>query len=204
MTEVVHLRPHSSILSQGAIASGAFLIPVFLVLYYLTVPSGPWVLIMGLQVVAMVVLAFASYRAFITGIWVDPTGIAERGILRKKTRFGADQIGSVVFITVVYSWQPAGSPQLFVCDHDGKQLVRMRGTFYSREAMETVASTLDVPFSPLGQPLSFREVRELFPAVGYWFERRPVLAAALFIASIVVIGLVTMIVNGSTTSLSGN
>jgi hypothetical protein len=189
VTDVIRLRPHSRLISQGLIATVAFLAPVFLVLYYLTTPDGPWWGVVFLQLVASAIVGIAASRFFLAGIWVDPTGISERGFFRRMTRFEAADVGSMVSATMVDASGPLGSPQLFVCDHEGRQLVRMRGRFWSLAAMDTVTRTLNATHVRLDDPMSTREIHERFPGVGYWFERRPVLAALIFVATIVATGI---------------
>jgi hypothetical protein len=77
-------------------------------------------------------------------------------------------------------------PQLFVCDPAGKQLIRLRGQFWSRESMQLIASTLDVPLTQLDRPLQNNELRALYPGLLYWFERRPLLTALVVGAILVV------------------
>jgi hypothetical protein len=192
MSDVIRLRPHPHLVRQGLVAGIAFFTPVFLVLYYLTAPDGPWLVVVALQVVVSAIVGIAASRYFTAGIWVDATGIAERGFFRRMTRFDADAIGSMVLVTTLYASQPLGSPQLFMCDHDGRQLVRMRGRFWSRADMETVLATLRVPVVRLDQPMSTREIQEQFPRIGYWFERRPVLAVLMFVVLIVAVGLASI------------
>ncbi|MBG6055424.1 hypothetical protein IWX81_001847 [Salinibacterium sp. CAN_S4] len=203
-SDSIRLRPHASLISQGLIAATAFLAPVFLVLYYLTVPDGPWLLIVYVQIAASLVVALAASRYYRAAIWVDETSISERGFFRSKTRFESSQIGSMLFVITLYSSQPLGAPQLFVCDHDGRQLVRMRGRFWSRADMDTVSSTLNAPYVRLGQPMSTSEIHEQYPGIGYWFERRPVVAALVFIASATAIGAVSILVVWLVGPLPGN
>ncbi|WP_309615236.1 hypothetical protein [Salinibacterium sp.] len=191
MTAAAKLRPHSHLFGRGLTACLVFMTPVFLVLYFLTVPVGPWRAVLVAQIVATLIIGFASFRLLAAAIWVDPTGIAERGFFRSKKYIPLSAIGSIVMADRFEPSRPAGVPQLYVCDHDGKQLIRMRGQFWSRASMEIVAATLDVPFVPVEDALSTREINEEFPGLGYWFERRPVLAALVFSIAIAAVGLLS-------------
>ncbi|GGK90380.1 hypothetical protein GCM10007382_08100 [Salinibacterium xinjiangense] len=194
VSDTIRLRPHPSLLSRGLIAAIAFLGPVFLVLYYLTAPEGPWLFIVYLQVAASLLIGIAVSRYFGTAIWVDANGISERGFFRRKTRFDASQVGSVVFVITLYSSLPQGAPQLFICGHEGHQLVRMRGRFWPLAAMDTVMNTLNAPLVRLPQPMTSKEIHGQYPGIGYWFERRPVLAVLLFVVSSVIGGAISILV----------
>ncbi|MGL4340211.1 MAG: hypothetical protein ACRCSP_07305 [Rhodoglobus sp.] len=188
--KTIHLRPHSHVLSHGLTACIAFMVPVFLVLYFLTVPRGPWLAVLVAQLIVTAMIGFATSRYFGVGIWVDENGIAERGFFRAKRHYPLAEIGSVVTATTFESAQLSSQPQLFVCDHEGRQLVRMRGQFWSRASMEKVANALDVPHIPVDETLSTKEIHQDFPDLGYWFERHPVKAALLFALSIGLAGVV--------------
>jgi len=54
--------------------------------------------------------------------------------------------------------------------------------------METVLSTLEVPKEARDHSLSTQEIRDEYPGLLYWFERRPVLAALVFTGGTAVVG----------------
>ena len=110
----------------------------------------------------------------------------------------------MILVTTYSASQPAGVPQLFVRDHSGKQLVRMRGGFWSRADMEIVAGTLDAPFIPVAAAMSTKEIHHEYPGLGYWFERRPVVAALVFVAVIVAVGLLGIVLHMAVGTLPGN
>jgi len=173
----ITLRPHHHLFRQGVVAVLAFMTPVFVVLYVMTVPDGPWEAVLVTQVLATVAVAGASVAYFRVAIWVDRTSITETGFFGRTVRVEADQIGSI-FLAEVF--EPSGThtvPQLFVRDATGRQVLRMRGQFWSRESMETVLSTLEVPKEARDHSLSTQEIRDEYPGLLYWFERRPALAA---------------------------
>ena len=204
MSDAIRLRPHPSLLSRGLIAAFAFLSPVFLVLYYLTAPEGPWLFIVYLQVAASLVTGIVASRYFGVAIWVDANGISERGFFRRKTRFDASEVESMVFVITLYSSQPQGDPQLFVCGRDGRQLVRMRGRFWPITAMDTVINTLNAPLVRLPQPMTSKEIHGKYPGIGYWFERRPALAVLFFVASSIVGGAISILIAGLVGPLPGD
>ena len=174
------LRPHPWLFRQGFIAVVAFLTPVFAALYLLTVPEGPWGVVVVTQLVASVLFGLACASYFAVGIWVDKRGIVERGLLGRVITMRAADIGSIVLVHTYDAGSAETVPQLFVCDHDGAQVIRLRGQFWSLDDMRAVGEELDVAITELGETVTALELLEQYPGLLYWFERRPVLAAAVF------------------------
>ncbi|CAN5467318.1 hypothetical protein BH10ACT7_BH10ACT7_20490 [soil metagenome] len=195
MVHLTLLRPFAHLFRQGVLATVAFTLPIFLVLYFLTAPDGPWQAVLATQVLATIAVGLASVSYFTTAIWVDETGIAERGFFGRLTEHPIESIGSIVQArTFVDGAEPV--PQLFVCDHEGRQLVRMRGQFWSQESMDTVVNALDVPVTVVDPTVTTSELRTDFPGLLYWFERHPIWAAAAFTASTVAVGALVVVVFG--------
>jgi hypothetical protein len=184
----VKLRPHAHLFGQGIFAAVAFMTPVFVVLYVLSIPSGPWRAVLATQILATIVVVGASAAYFRVGIWVDSTSITELGFFGRKRRVEASDIGSVFVADVFEASGTKSLPQLFVRDKQGRQVIRMRGQFWSRESMDTVLATLEVPQQAQDNVVSTRELGDEYPGLLYWFERRPVIAALLFTAVTAVVG----------------
>ncbi len=169
----LRLRPKPALIRDGVIASILFMIPVFIVAYVLTAADGTWPVVLATHLVTIVVLILVAWRYFAASIWVEPDSIAERGFFAPKRRFTADRIDRVVRAdTFGHGAEPI--PQLFVCGADCRVLVRMRGQFWSRDDMDTVASTLGVPVEVVPHTVSFRELMLEHPTLPYWFERNRV------------------------------
>jgi hypothetical protein len=177
--EPKRLRPHSSLLRRGIAASFAFFVPVFIVLYYLAAPIGLWPAVVIAQVVIAVVYLYALISYLRLGIWVSELGITERGFFGVSRHFDRASIESIVIMMTFHGGWVDTNPQLFIVDQDGRQVIRMRGQFWTRDAMMEVASTLDVPLTEIDHPVTASELRARYPELLYWFERRPVFAAVL-------------------------
>lgn len=182
------LRPHPYLLRRGIGAVLAFFVPAFGVLFFLTIPNGPWQFVLIATIVVAILFVYSVISCLRLGVWVAPESIAERGYFSMTKRYTADELGSIVLVDTFHGGAADTVPQLFVCDRSGKQLIRLRGQFWSRESMQTVASTLDVPLTQLARPLQNNELRALYPGLLYWFERRPVLTALVFGSMFLVAG----------------
>ena len=183
------LRPNSSLFRQGLLASIIFMTIVFVVLYFLTIPDGPWQLVLGMQVVISLAITFASWGYFSATIWVSPDEISERGFFGQRHRFPVATIDSIVTATVTGSGGEL-QRQVFVRDAAGRLQVRMRGQFWSPESLDTVIRTLGVPVVRVEEVTTIRELRRQYPELLFWFERHPRIAIAVTAATGLVIGVV--------------
>lgn len=186
-TGLTRIRPNSSLFRQGLISAVIFVTTVFVVLYALTIPNGPWPLVLGIQVILMLALTGASVGYFNATIWVGPQLIIERGFFGFTRRYGADQIDSVLLVTTI-SAGGESLRQLFVRDAGDHHLVRMRGQFWSNESFDEVVRILDVPVVSLGEATTIRDLRTLHPNLLFWFERHPARAIAAIAGCAVVMG----------------
>lgn len=194
MTESHHLRPLGSLFRQGIIACLVFMAPVFAALYALTVPRGAWRSVLSLQVVAILVVLLASIAFFRAGVWVSAAGLRERGFFGRLSYVPIEKIGSVMTAMTFTGVGSEASPQLFVCDHEGRQLIRLRGQFWSHESMQVVIDTLPVPHRAIDDAMSRRELHTDYPGLLYWFERRPVVAALAFTLATLALGALVVLV----------
>ena len=180
LVDTPRLRPHPYLLRRGVGAAVAFFVPAFGVLYFLTIPEGPWPAVLVAQIIVALGFGAAVVAYLRLGIWVNADSIAERGFFGITRRYDVSQLGPLVLVSTYHGGWVETVPQLFVCDPDGRQLIRLRGQFWSRDSMETVASTLDIPVTEIDHPVSTAELHAMYPGLLYWFERRPVVAALIF------------------------
>jgi len=180
------LRPNRALLWQALAGALAFLVPISAVLYFLTIPDGPWFLVIAMQAVIIAVFlgSFLSYMRL--GFWVGAPGIAERGFFGLSKYVPREEIASIVLVKTYTGVSTEAVPQLFICDHDDKQLLRMRGQFWSLASMKLVAEKLDFPLTQLTDEVSKAELLDTHPGLLYWFERHPRIVGAL--TSIAVLG----------------
>lgn len=166
------LRPRGHLLRHSIIAVLALVSPVFASLYWLTIPTGAWMPVAAAQAVVTVVWCLGAVGFLRTGIWVDHTGITERGFFGRVDSYPAADVGSIMFLELYLADGLDTHAHLFVTGSDGRLLVRMRGQFYSRSAMDTVIEQLAVPVVRVTEPMTLRELNRAHPELLYWFERR--------------------------------
>jgi len=181
------LRPHRNLFTQAFVATNAFLGPVLIVLYVFTIPDGAWPLVLAMQIFASLLFTAASVAFFRTGVWVGEDGIAERGFFGRLDFHSRDEIARILLAPTFHGDGTATLPQLFLCDANNNQLMRLRGQFWSLESMQAVGEILDIPIAQL--PMSdLRDIHATYPGLLYWFERRPAVAALVFSAALVAAG----------------
>ena len=166
------LRPHGRLLLQAGLSLLALVAPISAVLFWLSIPNGTWQPVAAAQVVLLSICALAYLAYTRTIIRVDADGISERGFLGMVTNFSTDEIGTVVRLDLYQSGALDTQPQLFVTGTDGRLLVRMRGQYYSRGAMDTVVDQLGVPVVQVPEPMTLKDLNRVRPELLYWFERR--------------------------------
>jgi len=166
------LRPHGRLLRQSGLSVLALVAPVSAVLYWLTIPTDSWQPVFVGQIVLVAICVLGAIAFFRTVIWVDTDGVSERGFLGRVTSYDKSEIGTIVLLDLYESGALDTHPQLFVTGLDGRLLLRMRGQFYSRGAMETIVEQLDAPIVRVAEPMTLQDLNRSRPELLYWFERR--------------------------------
>lgn len=166
------LRPHGHVLKQASLAFLALIIPLSAALYALSIPHGPWLAVLIGQCVVTVVFVAGIIAARRAGIWVDRTTVTERGFFGRSHTFARSDITGVIMLELYLSDALETRPHLFVTGAEGGLLLRMRGQFWSRTAMETFIDLLGAPIDRVAEPITLRELRLARPELLYWFERR--------------------------------
>ncbi len=161
----------------------AFLTPVFVALYVLTIPKGTWLPALIAHLVASFLVALAASLLLRTRIWIEPDGLKERGFLGRTHRIALSEIGSVIVADTYTGVNAESKTQLFICDHAGKQTLRMRGQFWSANDMRDVADAVGLPVTRIEGALSKSELLQRHPGLLYWFERHPALNALALTAA---------------------
>ena len=160
------------LLRQSGLSVLALVAPVSAVLYWLTIPTDSWQPVFVGQIVLVAICVLGAIAFFRTVIWVDTDGVSERGFLGRVTSYDKSEIGTIVLLDLYQSGALDTHPQLFITGLDGRLLLRMRGQFYSRGAMEMIVEQLDAPIVRVAEPMTLQDLNRSRPELLYWFERR--------------------------------
>lgn len=170
----IEVRPFGHLFRQGLTAVLAFFVPLFAVLYWLTIPRGLWLPVAVASLIAASSLLYAVYSHRRITITVSALGFTERGFFGRTTRYAAAIVDNVMILEMYQSDTLDTHAHLFVRKADGTVLLRMRGQFWSRADMETVIDELAAPVVRVAEPVTLRDLNQTNPELLYWFERRPV------------------------------
>lgn len=171
------LRAEASVYRNIGLGVLALFAPVFAVLYWIMIPAGTWFWVASAQLVttlACLAALLGAYRAYVR---VDATGLSVRGILGHIHTVSASEVDSVILVDLYRSAALDTQPQLFVVGQSGELLMRMRGQFWTKEAMDTVADEFGAPVVRVAEPLTLHDLNRWKPGLLYWFERRRVTRA---------------------------
>ncbi len=151
----------------------ALLVPVFAVLYWLTIPSGTWPIVAVVKFLSVAVVAVFVVIYQRAGITVSRTSVQESGYLGLRRQIAADEIAKLLLLPIYRGLTLETETHLFAIGHDGRTLLRMRARYWSNEDIQRVADTLDVPATIISEPQTINQFRSEHPSLLFWFERRP-------------------------------
>jgi len=172
------LRAEASVYRSLGLAVLALFAPIFAVLYWLMIPSGTWLWVASAHLAITFVCGIALFGACRAYVRVGGAGFSERSIGGHVSTVAVTDVGSVIMMDLYRSDALDTEPQLFVIGQSGERLMRMRGQFWTQDAMECVADELGVPVLRVPEPLTLSELNLWKPELLHWFERRLVLRCA--------------------------
>lgn len=180
----VVIRPRVQIIRQTRLAAAALILPVFAAMLWFAIPRGTWLRVA--IAFAFVLALYLAGAALLRGVSIrlGPDGLVERGFFRRQNRIPAKRIAAAVVIDVYRGVTAETNRQLFLVDTTGELLVRMRGEFWTNEAIETVAAAYGVPVRRAVDPVTTVRLRNDHPELLFWFERWP-WAGRLAIAGVI-------------------
>lgn len=171
---VASVRVRQGLLPQGIAALLALSVPILIVLYWLTIPTGAWVWVVVAQIIVFAVMIFATWRFHRVSIGVNDTHVWERRFFFGTTRIPFDAIDRVVMLEMHRTMASQSRLQMFVLDKAGRPLLRMRGEYWTRLSINRIASHLSMaPIEHVDHPVTLDELQTTRPEMLYWFERRP-------------------------------
>lgn len=165
-------RPREQVFTQTILAAAALLVPIFAVLYWLTIPSGTWLIVVIAKVLMVGVLVLFSLGFTRASIEVSATGLRESGFAGPRRRIPREEVEFVLFVRFYRGHTLDTEDQLFVVGHDGKTLLRMRGRFWKTADMRRVIDVLGAPATIIDDPQSITDFMRENASLLYWHERR--------------------------------
>lgn len=130
--------------------------------------------LLATMLVAALISAVITRAAARSRIEFSTNGVIEYGL--SGSRFTPlDRIAAVMVVPLYDVGGVTVQPQLFVLDHAGRTLLRMRGRYWTESQMSQVAVHLDVPTQWSAEAVTMAELRHTRRAQLYWFERHPLL-----------------------------
>ena len=166
-------------------------VPVFGVLSFLGVHNGNWWIGAVGAVVTLLACLFIYLRYRGTSIVVTDLAVEERGFWGARNSFATADASAVDFVHTVSPTSHEPVPQLIVRGTDDRCLLRMRGAFWTADAMRQIAGHLEPVATAHTEPLTAAEFHERYPGAAYWIEHRPIMrGAAIAVLTIVVLALI--------------
>jgi hypothetical protein len=169
--------PRASVARTSVLTAVFGLVPVVLALLWLTRGTAHWPAVIWAADVAVVVGLICYWRYCVSFVGVTADEFIKRGWLPGFVRLPRESIAAVVVVRTYRSGSTETVPQLFATDAAGTPLFRMRGSYWSEEAIAVVTDALGSPTTTVPKPMSFADLYRQYPGSRSWYEGRPVLAA---------------------------
>lgn len=172
-------RPRSPLFGQLALATAVLTVPVFAVLYWITVPDGAWLVVVALQVLVMIVIGIAVIASRKVFVQLHEWGVEDHWPFGFTSRVRASEVDTILLIEFYNGNGTETVPQLFALDGRDRLVLRMRGQVWTRSAIQQVAARLGAPVVHAPVPMTLTDFTRIEPQLLAWFERRPLWAPRL-------------------------
>jgi hypothetical protein len=157
------LRPRERIVSRAIIAALALFIPLFLVLYWLSVPRETWPFVLEVQCGLTALGVIFALGVTKMSLRVTPEHLSVRRLLGRETQIALADIDSLVLVELYKSGTVDCLPNLYLLDSAGDVLVRLNGHVWSRQTLETVIDELGITVLRPPDPFTAAELGRLRP-----------------------------------------
>jgi hypothetical protein len=156
-------RPRRRLVARSIIAALSLVVPLLIVLYWLTIPSNAWIIVAGVQVVLTVLGLVAVFAVRKIRVTVTPHSLESRNLLGRVTTLSTTDIASGVLVNLYQSGSVETLPHLYLLDADGDVLLRFWGQIWPRSVLENLIDTLGVAVVRLTDPLTEAELGRIRP-----------------------------------------
>jgi hypothetical protein len=190
-TDQLVVRPRSTEylgwLSRGFLV--LVMAPVSLVYVVLT---GASVTRSGLIAILCIAVAAASplcvthfymLRAYVV---ITPTHIGKAGFTGRPKMRPRSEVGTVLMAKMRYHADPRKFQSLFLFDHAGRRIMRLRSMYWTPSDMERIPSALGITPVVRGMVTS-PELAKEYPHAVMGFERRPLFYAAVTVLMVIIV-----------------
>lgn len=150
-----------------------------------------------------IVVAFTASILGVTYLWihrahvvVTPEAIGKAGLTGRAKMRPRGDIGTLVVATTLDQGDAPGRAykNLFVLDHSGRQIMRLRDVFWAAEDLDGVVERLGITPVEFEGIHSARQLAEKYPGASRGFERHPFRYTALFVVGF--FGVIIVVVFG--------
>ncbi|RNE62219.1 hypothetical protein [Cryobacterium tepidiphilum] len=159
------LRPHAPIVKQWAVAVIAFVAPILVALYWLSVPNGNWPAVLAAHLSLTAVAAIGAVSYSLVSLTVDPAGIRRRDGLGRVRSIPADDMGRLLQVQLSRTVSSPPQLRLFVLGADHRLLAHMHGAFWSSRSLEAVVDALPVPMERIDEPMTLAQFNHEWPGL---------------------------------------
>lgn len=157
------LRPRQQLAARGLIAALALLVPLLIVLYWLTIPRDTWMFVAAVQLGLTVLAVVALFGVRRMRVAVTASRLESRNLLGRVTAIDTSEIASVVLVDLYQSGTLDTLPHLYLLDSAGAVLLRLRGQVWPRSGLEELIDTLGVAVVRPPDPLTLADLGRLRP-----------------------------------------
>lgn len=154
----VRVRPKPALLRAGVLGTVLVTLALFGSLYLVTIPRGPWALVLSAQLLGSAVAAFWFARYSTTSVQVTSEELVMRTFPHRPQRYPLCAIARVVIADVYIGSTIDSQPQLSALDGRGTLLFRMRGKFWEHADLVRVAGATGAPVTTLERPVTAKEL----------------------------------------------
>ena len=138
------MRPRPALLRNMLISSAVAGIPLFGVLYWLAFSQGTWGNVFIVQFVFLLFVLLGVLRFHAAFVTVSDDMIVKQGFVKLRI-VDREDVASVTVLDTYRDGSHETLPQLLARGHSGDAVFRMRGFYWSREAMDAVADAIGAP-----------------------------------------------------------
>jgi hypothetical protein len=152
------LRPKERLILQAIIAVLALFVPLFFVVYWLSIPGQTWTFVLEVQCALTALGMIGAFGVSKMTVRVDTDGLTIQGLLGRVTNVAVADIGSLLLVELYQSGSVDSLPHLYVLDAAGHVLVHLRGQVWARSTIESIIDELDIAALRVPDPLTLVEL----------------------------------------------